>query len=339
MSSSHCVGSCLFVLVELALAASCGPEGSAPDATPDATPPSTIPARPAGRFALTSTLDLPVPPAADLVIAGLVAATDGPDDPSRYIVDRMIATLPDGTLKTIAASAAPYAAAYLNERLIDIAPRFVAGIDAIAGGLSRIATHAGTIETLQIDDDGAAIRTITAARFQVGAAPTTVGFADAGLADIVVGTHVVLDPTGHVTLGDHTHGWPYGALLRLGLDRAVIASIEPTARDLATALGTLVDCDRLGTLIADYIGFGSATLYSTACRAGMTVIASEIYARIAAIDDMLLALEVAGSADGIDLDGDGTMDELRAGRWSGSFQAAGSREPIDAASFSGTKAP
>jgi hypothetical protein len=306
---------------------------------PDATPPSTVPTSPAGRFTVASTFDLPVPPAAAPVIAALTAATDGPDDPTRFLVDQMIATLPDGTVKTIASRAAPYVAAYLNERLVDIAPRFVTGIAALSSGLARIASHIGTIETLEIDGRGAAIRTITAARFDVGTTPAIVGFADGGLADIVVGTHVALDATGHVTIDDHAHGVPYGALLRLGLDRAVIAGVEPTARDLATALGALVDCTALGALAADRIGLGSAALYRTACRAAMTATASELYARIAAIDDAPVALELTGTADGVDLDGDGAMDELRAGRWSGALSAAASREPIAAASFTGAKLP
>jgi hypothetical protein len=327
----------LLALIVFAVLASCGPSPALP--APDGAPPSAVPTSPAGTFAVTSTLDLPVPAAAGPLIATLAAATDAPDDPTRYLVDRMIATLPEGTVKTIATGAAPYVAAYLNERLAEIAPRLGTGIAAIAGGLSRIAAHIGTVETLQIDGGGAALRRITAVRFDVGAAPATVALADGGLADLVVGAHVVLDAAGHVAIGEHTHGLPYGALLRLGLDHAVIASVEPTARDLATALAGLVDCAALGALAADRIGLGTATLYRTACRAAMAAIASEVYARIAAIDDTPLALEVTGTADGVDLDGDGTMDQLRAGRWSGALHTATDRAPIGAASFTGTKVP
>jgi hypothetical protein len=329
----RCGSSVLFVLASLAGCGSTALPG------PDAAPPSTVPTSPAGRFAVTSTFDLPVPPAAGAVLAALAAATDGPDDPTRYLVDRMIATLPDGTVKTIAGGAAPYVAAYLNERLASIAPRFVTGIAAISDGLARVASHVGTIETLQIDGSGAAIRTITAARFDVAAQPVIAGFAEAGLADIVVGTHVALDAAGHVSIADHAHGVPYGALLRLGLDRAVIAGVEPTARDLAAALAALVDCTALGVLVADRIGLGSPALYRTACRAAMTAIASELYARIDAIDDAPVALELTGGADGVDLDGDGTLDELRAGRWSGALSSATTHAPIEAARFTGTKAP
>ncbi|HEU4727109.1 MAG TPA: hypothetical protein VFT22_04450 [Kofleriaceae bacterium] len=298
-----------------------------------------IPTSPAGRFSVTSTIEFGVPPPAAPVIAELIAATDGPDDPTRYLIDRMVETLPDGTVKEIAIEAAPYVAAYLNSRLAEIAPRLTPGINAIAGGLSRVAGRLETSETLVIDASGGAIRTITGARFEISGTALVVRFADAGLADLTATTHVALDAAGRVTFSDHSHAVPYGDLLRLGLDRAVIAAIEPMARDLAGALGALVDCNRLGALLDDRVGLGGPELYATACRAAMTAIASEIYARIDAIGDSPVALEVTGTADGVDVNGDGSMDELRAGSWSGSLSAGAAREPLGAASFAGQRAP
>lgn len=341
MSSSPRVPVCTAVitsfaaLVALVALAGCGPESSPVDAPP----PSTIPTSPAGVFEIVSRFDVRVPPAAAPVIAALAEASDGPDDPTRYLVDHMIATLPDGPVKALAIQVAPYLAGYLQQRLVEIAPRLAPGLGAISNGLSRIAGQLGMIETLRIDAGGAAIRTITGARFELGSTATTVGLAEAGLADIATTTRVLLDATGHLTIARHAHRLPYGALLRLGLDRAVAASVEPSAHDLASALGALVDCDRLSALLASYIGLGSPVLYRTACLAAMTAIASELDDCIAAIDDAALGLEVAGAATGVDLDGDGTMDELRAGTWAGSLTSSASREPIDAASFTGRGRP
>ena len=322
------------VLISLALAglAACG--GSTPPAVPDA-PPSTIPVNPVGVFALGSTFDLHVPAAAGPALETLLAATDSPDDPSRYLVDRMIATLPDGSVKKIASAAAPYVAAYLNARLTDLAPRFVAGIDGLATGLARIATHFGTVETLRVDDGGTGVRQITGLRFDVNGTTKVVPLSAGGLADLVAGVRVTLDVTGRLGISEHVHALPYGAILRLGLDRAVAPSVEPTAGDLAGALGALLDCERLGTVIADRVGIGSPALYGAACRATMTAIASEVDARLAAIDQTPLGIEVTGVAAGFDEDGNGTMDEIRAGIWTGAVYAGQDREPIDAASFTG----
>jgi len=320
------------VLLSLAIAglAACG--GTSPSLAADAAP-STIPISPVGVFAVTSTLDFHVPGAAAPALQALLAATDGPDDPSRFVVDQLIARLPDGSVKTIADAAAPIVAAYINARLADIAPHLRTGLDGLATGLARIATHLGTVETLRIDQGGTGIRTITGVRFEVGNAVTVVPLAAAGLTDLAAGVRVTLDATGRVAISEHEHALPYGAILRLGLDRAVAPSVAPTAGDLAGALGALLDCDQLGIVLANRIGLGSATLYGAACRAAMTALAAEVDAQLAAIDRTPLGIEVAGTAMGYDGNGDRVMDELDAGRWTGSVYSGSDREPIDAASF------
>jgi hypothetical protein len=330
MSLLQTVRGCVLVWIAGVVAggAACGPHASMPDAAP-----STVPTRAVGVFALTSAFDLHVPAAAAPALKTLLAATDGPDDPSRYLIDRMIDELPDGSVKTVAMAAAPYVAAYVNARLTDLAPRFVDGIEQLGIGLARIATHLGTVERLEVAADGTAVRTITGMRFEVGNAVTVVPLAAAGMSDLVAGVRVTLDAAGHLGISEHQHALPYGALLRLGLDRAVVPGVEPTAGDLAGALGALLDCDRLGGVIASRVGIGSSTLYGAACRATMTALASEVDAQLAAIDRAPLGIEVAGSAVGFDGNSDGAMDEINDGRWTGAVFSGDDREPIDAASF------
>lgn len=319
-------------LLSLAIAGLVACGGAPPSLAPDA-PPSTIPTNPVGVFAVTSTMDFHVPGAAAPALQALLAATDGPDDPARFVVDRLVALLPDGSVKTIADAAAPLVAAYINARLSELAPHLMTGLDGLAIGLARIATHLGTVETLRIDSGGTGIRTITGVRFEVGNAVTVVPLASAGLTDLAAGVRVTLDATGRVAISEHEHALPYGALLRVGLDRAVAPSVAPAAGNLAGALGALLDCERLGGVIANRVGLGSATLYGAACRAAMTALAAEVDAQLAAIDRTPLGIEVAGTAMGYDGNGDGVMDELVAGRWTGSVYTDSDREPIDAASF------
>jgi len=321
-------------LISLAIAGLVACGGASPS-TPDAAPPPPVPLHAAGVFAVSSTFDVRLPIEAQPALATLLAATDGPDDPSRFLIDRMIAGFPDGNVKMIAIAAAPYVAAYVNARLHDIAPRFAPGLAGITTGLSRIATHFGTIETLQIGDDGTGVRTITGIRFELGGATTVVHLADAGITDISAAVWATLDATGRLAISEHTHELPYGAMLRLGLARAVVPSVEPTAHDLAGALATLLDCDRLGAVVAGRVGLGSPSLYGGACRGAMTAIASEIDAHIAAIDQAAVGIEVAGSASAQDDGGDGAIDALRAGRWTGAVYSGQDRELIDAARFTG----
>lgn len=333
MSPSRLARPSSLALCSLAVIASCA--GSSPP-PPDAAP--APPTSPAGSFAVTSTFDLRPPAAAAPVFATLTAASDGPDDPTRFVVDHLVASLPAGTVKELATAAAPYLAAYLNARLADLAPRLAPGLAALAGGLTRIAGHLETREAWQLDRTGAGVRTITGVQFALGGATTAVRLADHGLADLAVGVRVALDPAGRVTIAGHDHRVPYGALLRIGLDRVVVPSVEPGARDLASALAALVDCERLAAAIAVRIGLGAPTIYRAACRAALTAIASELDARIAAIDATPLALEVAGSADAFDDDGDGRIDQLRAGRWIGAVVAGADRAPLDAGTFTASAA-
>ena len=319
-------------LVTTSLAVACGPApAAAPDAYPDA---STIPRTPEGMFAITSQLDLAtIPPPAEAILADLAAATDGPDDPARYLIDRVVAGMPDGTWKAIAAGVAPFVAPYLAAELAEVAPRFAPGVRSLAAGLGSIAHHVGTVETLAIAHDGGAVRTIES--LQLGAA--TVGLRDVGLPDAVAVTRAGLDPRGTLAIGSHTVALSYGRMLRLGLDRAVIPSVDPPASDLARALSDLVDCDRLGAVFAEHAGLGWPELYAAACTAGLTAVADELYGRLAAIDAVPFEVSFTGVAQGVDRDGDGTMDAITGGAWTGATTYGPAAGPLGAAPFEGLR--
>jgi hypothetical protein len=324
----------ILCLSSLFASAACGadsPSHHAPDAAP-----SNVPRTLAGTFAVTSEIDVPMPPAASQALAPFTAAVDGADDPSRYLLDRMVDTLPAGPVRTLAQDAVPLIAPYINAQLSQVSPRLVGGLHALAVGLEQIARHVGTIETWQVAPSGQGTRIVTGARFAVGAEPVAVRFSDHGLDDRIATMQLVLDAEGHVAIGEHGLPLAYGTLLRLGLDLAVVPSVDPPAHDLATALADLIDCDRLGELVATEVGIGTTAIYRAACVAATVAIADDVYTHLAAIDGGApLVLEMSGSALGYDADRDGSLDELRAGTWSGKLQDVG---PIGGASFSGTRA-
>ena len=326
--------SCSTAFALAACAESAAP--AAPPRPPADAPPSGIPRQVAGTYAVSSELDLPLPGPAEAAIAPLVAATDGPDDPSRWVLDRLVDQIPESTARTIARDAVPLLASYLNARLADVAPHLASGLDQLAHGLERIARHVGTVETWQVDARGDATRIISGVRFDAGGTPVELRFADHGLDDRSALTHLTLDPTGHLAVADHRLLLGYGAVLRLGFDHAVIPSVDPAASDLATALADLADCQQLGDFLYDELGIGSPALYRAACLAATVAVADDVYARISAIDaEAPLSLELEGTAQGVDRDGDGTMDEVRAGSWTGVLDPAGS---LGLATFSGSRA-
>ncbi len=302
------------------LATACGPGAATPDATPDA---SSVPRSPQGTFALTGQLDLvTIPPPAQAILDELDDATDGPDDPARYLVDRLIAGLPDGTWKTIAQDAVDLVVPFVADRLDAIAPKFTPGIRALAAGLGAVTRHIGTTETLAIGVDGTTTRTIGGLELGAG----TIDFAAEGMADVVALTRTDLAPTGALAIEAHRVMLPYGRIMRLGLDRGVIPSVDLDATDLATTLRDLVDCAQLGTIVAAHLP-GPASLYEGACDAGLSLLASDIYDHFTAIDASPFELDVTGTATAIDLDGDGTMDLISTGSWIGTTAYAGSSGP------------
>jgi hypothetical protein len=333
----------LVLLASTIVAASTACADEPPLALPDATPATSI--DPSGTYAVTSAFALSATPdAAAPAIAELTAMSDGPDDPSRYLIDLMIAALPEGTTKSYATAVAPYVAAYVNIRLSQIAPRFVDGSHALGAGLTRIAQRFGTIETFEIAADGPRVegddyvaeskwltRTITGARFEVNAGRdiAEVHFASLGLPDIMSKSLVTLDGSslggavtdrpGTLSITKHTASLPYARMLRLGFDFAVIPDVVPGAHDLGVALAELVDCNRLGAAVAECVGLGSPTFYATACSAGLSAMAVKLYARLDAIeaDAAALPLELVGQARAVDTNSDGAMDAISAGTWSG----------------------
>jgi len=300
-------------------------------------PPHEVPIDPSGHFAATSSFALAAPPAvAADVLAELIAATDGPDDPSRYLIDLVIAKLPEGPTRTYAAALAPYVAAYLNQRIATVAPHFVDGARALSVGLARIAQRFGTTETFDLVADaafdgaasaipsdgrvGSLRRTIIGFRFDLhaGRDVADVRFAPLGLADLSAKTRMTIDGN-TLTFDRHSVALPYTKLLRLGFDFAVVPDVVPGAHDLAQALDELVDCTALGAAVSEWMELGSPTFYATACNLGLSALATRIYDRIDAIDPSSLPLAVGGTAWAVDETGDGPMDAITLGAWTGSF--------------------
>lgn len=328
----------LVSLVRLAfialVASACSPEPNDQVAAPDAAAPRA-PLDPSGTFVAHSTYALAAPPPQLApLLAELSAATDGIDDPSGYLVDLVVAELPEGTARTIGSALAPYVAWYVNSRLSEFAPTFVPSVRAMATGAQRIATRFGTIEELRIVADGEAKtdvsvappRTARVRRTIVGAQFDEVAmhFDDLGLPDATIDTNASVETFAssrvpdQLAIATHEVSVPFAAWFRAGFDRAVIPTVVPGATDLASALRTLVSCPRLGVLIAEALEVGSPSLYAQACSLGLGVGARAIYERFpSATDAQRYRLVLTGSATALDYDKDGVMDSIADGTWTG----------------------
>jgi hypothetical protein len=244
------------------------------------------------------------------VLAELQAATDGPDDPARYLVDKLITRLPDADMQEVAARFAPYLAAYLQTRIDAFAPRLASSTRQMAAGLDEMSRRMVTVEQLTITSDGVATRDVYALHF----GPNVVDFTQ--MSPVVANASLSGD---QLAIGSHELRVPYGSMLRAGFDHAVLPTIVPGSYDLANALGKLVDCNRFGALVAQWMGIGAPEFYGRACSASLTLVAANIYAKVDALDDEPFVIEATGVARGEDVNGDGAMDRVEEGRWIGAF--------------------
>jgi hypothetical protein len=329
-------------------------EASLPDGSIEPAPPID----PAGHFLVHSTFSLVEAPAAIApALAILRSATDGPDDPGRFLVDHVVAHVPEGYARLVATTLAPYVAAYVQHRIDAFAPELAPAARELVVGLGRIATRFGTTEELAIsrsddprgsherrgddprgaggwhDDprgsggDGAAHARHTLAGVSIDG--VRFPLAVLGVADEASDTRATLSGD-RLEIGAHAVRLPYGVLLRVGLDRVIVPGIVPGASDLASALTTLVDCDRLGELIAGRVLVGAPSLYAGACVVALTRIAASIYDELPGAGNAA-ELTIAGVARAVDLDRDGPMDVIADGTWTGSLSGV----PLASSRFAG----
>jgi len=303
----------------------------------DAVPPQEVPLSPQGKFAVTSDFDIAtnMPGTVGTVTNAFIQATDGPDDPTRYIVDLLCNQL-SGTAKSACTGASAGLAGYLNDRLLEVAPDFVGKVVDVGKKFGEVAKHFGTLETLEIDATGKTIHTMTGVHFKIDQTALDFAFTDYGMTNTKVeGVTTTLDKLGRLSITDHKMPVSYGKLLKLALNEMIIPMIDPSATDLKDLLTNAVDCMAVGQHVYDYLGFLSPSTFQSACTAGLSAASGLIYAQIDKIDGSALEFGITGMARGLDTNKDGKMDKIQTGKWGGTLSYAGTPAPLATATFFG----
>lgn len=299
-----------------------------------------VPTSPAGTFKVKSQYDLAtnMPGTAGTVVNYFIAATDDPDDPTKFLVDKLIESLPDGSIKNNARDAAPYITGYLNDRLLAIAPDFVGKLVEVGDAFGQATKGFGTVDILAVDASGTTKKTVTGLYFKIDNVELEYAFSEFAIPDIeITGLTTTLEPTGKLSISEHQLGLQYGKLLRVALDQAVIPMIDPASQNLGDVLKSLVNCQAVGQYVYEAVDFGSASTFESACNAGLGAAATALYRQMDNLDGNALQLTLAGTARGIDKNGDGSMDDITAGTYTGSTAYAGSPAPLGTNRFFGKK--
>lgn len=277
-----------------------------------------------GTYRLNSTFDIAanMPGNAGSFVNGLIAATDDPDDPMSWLLDQMLAQMPNGTLKSILQGAKPFVAGYLNDELTQLAPELVGTILEVGQHMADLTKHFGVNEKLVVGGaDQTLVATVVAdgVRFTIDGNQIDLAFADHDADDVIAdGVLITIENESRMLIGDHVLPLPYGKIVRMGLDAAIIPTIDPTAHNLVDLLDNVVHCNMVGQSIADALDFGTASFWASACTAGLSGAADLVYDQIAA-GDSTLTFELIGSARASDSDGDHKLDKLQFGTWMGTL--------------------
>lgn len=301
-----------------------------------------------GKYHVQSTFDIAsnMPGTVGVVVNDFIAATDDADDPTHWILDQIIAQMPNGTLKNLLSGAEPFVAGYLNDQLLNIAPDFVNTILQVGNDFGDMAKHFGLDETLDIakaGNDYTSVVTADGVHFNINGNQTDLAFADYQIANIVANNvGVTLDVYGKLSIAEHQMPVSYGKVLRVGLDAVIIPAIDPNASNLDELLADKVDCSAVGQAINDALvqqfGYGGgAGTWTSACTAGLHFGAQQIYGHIAGIDASALEFDLTGAAKAVDTNHDSKADALQTGKWTGTLSYSGTPAPLAAATFTGAR--
>ena len=301
-----------------------------------------------GKYQVRSTFDIAsgAPGKVGEVANAIIAMTDGPNDPTEWILEQIIAKMEPGTLKNIATSAKPFVSGYLNDRLLDIAPEFVGKVVKLGNGFGQMTKNFGLNETLEVAPAGQAYNGTVAAigvHFEIDNVESNIMFADNAIAAVTANNVAVsLDAYGKLEISEHKLPLSYGKVLRLGLDEVVIPALDPQATNLNTLLTNLVDCQAVGVAInealTEQFGYGGgAGTWQSACTAGLNYGAQTIYTKLNGIDASALEFGLAGTAKALDANKDSKVDTIQTGKWTGTLSYSGTPAPLAAATFSGSR--
>lgn len=306
-----------------------------------------------GRYSMESTFDIAsnMPGKVGAVTNAFIAMTDGGSDPADWLLEQMIAKMPNGTMKSFLSSARPFVAGYLNDRLLQIAPDFVDTMVQVGNDFGQVAKGFGLKETLEISGSpGAYSSKITAVgihtkidniemdvSFQSASLPD-VSASAAGAADAPGGIGVAVDSYGKIDISQHKLPLSYGKVLKLTLDKVIIPAVDQSATNLQTLLKSLINCAAVGVAtdaaIKDQFGYGGgASFWTAACTVGLDFGAAAVYGKMDSIDTSALEFGLAGTAQAVDTDGDKLVDRIQTGTWAGTLSYSGTPAPLAAATF------
>lgn len=305
----------------------------------------TPPLDPTGSYNVNSEFDLVsgLPGTVGTVVNTFIDITDGPYDPTTWILDQLIAAIDQDWLADAAAGARPALDGFVNDLLLSYAPDFVSTILDVGNKFGQIARKFGVTTTLKVEktsgiegEEYTATHTMTGMYFTLDNQRYNFTNAELGLNDqVVADLSFRMDNETMVVIGAHKFELPYGAMLLYALNEIIIPLVDPFANNLHELVSGLVNCANIGQQVYDYVGLGSAGLFEGACEIGLNAAAGTIEDTIRELSGM--DLNIDGNASPKDINGDGKVDLFRTGKWNGNVDYFGELANLTNATFQGER--
>jgi hypothetical protein len=296
-----------------------------------------------GRYRLQSEFDMAtgLPGPVGDVVNMFIEATDDADDPAGWILDMAFAQVTDPTLRGILQGVRTVAAGLINDQILAIAPDFVGTMINVGDAFGQVARDFGTTSELNVVLAGngyTATHTVTGSVFKIDGQSYTFPYLDYGMQNIIVtNVPITYATTGTFTIGNHEIPVSYGRVLRLALDELIIPTVDPQATSLGEMFQGLVDCDLVGQSIADQIGFGSGSTYSSLCTTGLLYAGTMIYDRLNQLDANAMRFQVTGTSRADDTNNDKKTDRITSGTWNGQVLYATTPSTLTNSTYAGTR--
>ncbi len=256
-----------------------------------------------------------------------IELTDDPYDPATWLLDRISTELPPEYAAALELARSWFVLdEHVHRFLIDNSPSFFRRVVDLGKDLGQVVNTLGLQTRLTISYDplessgGVATHEITGAVFWVNDrryefTVEEMKWPHPHIAAYGIPLRVRPDDT--LDIEQHLLSLPYGALLLYAVENVIIPRQDPMGRTFNDLLAGLVDCDRLGVLLAEELEQGTPADYTTACLSAMGDGLDAIDALLREKVDLPAKLTITGNAIPVDEDCDCRINTLQNGTWAG----------------------
>lgn len=263
--------------------------------------------------------------------------SDDPEDPGKFVVDRVLEQVDDEALQTVASLFKSALYQQVNLLLFNTAPDLITDIKQLAANLSAIARKFQMRSQIAAKMDQHSNQlmivdhTLNSLGWTLNGQTAEYSFTQIGMNEPKVENvkmSINVANNHQLTINEHSFKLSYGAFLLVALNNLVIPQLLHGANSVEDLLLANINCTSVGQTINGTVSIGSNSLWAAACEAGMKILGDLVNSKISELGSGDTLLTLKGTAILRDMNHDGYFDDMNQGHWSGSFSLDSCEAPI-----------